>query len=128
MEAPEAIRQLREIGMYMKVVTIPGSERSGALDALIRAGSSAWVIKTRAIHELRNAIRHVSTVGSPYANEEMLALPPEEQLVVHYQPIVSLKDGQVVGFEALVRWQHPERGLHFLTRFFLLLRKPDTWK
>jgi diguanylate cyclase (GGDEF)-like protein/PAS domain S-box-containing protein len=31
-----------------------------------------------------------------------------EQLIVHYQPIVSLKDAALTGFEALVRWQHPD--------------------
>jgi diguanylate cyclase (GGDEF)-like protein/PAS domain S-box-containing protein len=34
-----------------------------------------------------------------------------EEFVVHYQPIVSLKTGGITGLEALVRWQHPERGL-----------------
>jgi diguanylate cyclase (GGDEF)-like protein len=34
-----------------------------------------------------------------------------QQLIVHYQPIVSTTDQQIRGFEALVRWKHPERGL-----------------
>jgi diguanylate cyclase (GGDEF)-like protein len=33
------------------------------------------------------------------------------QLVVHYQPTVRLIDGRTTGFEALVRWNHPDRGL-----------------
>ena len=34
-----------------------------------------------------------------------------QQFVLHYQPKVNMKKGSVVGVEALIRWQHPERGL-----------------
>jgi diguanylate cyclase (GGDEF)-like protein len=33
------------------------------------------------------------------------------QMVMHYQPEVDLRTGRTIGFEALVRWQHPQRGL-----------------
>ncbi len=33
------------------------------------------------------------------------------QLRLHYQPIYDLRQGEIAGFEALVRWQHPEKGL-----------------
>lgn len=33
------------------------------------------------------------------------------QLIAYYQPVHRLPSGEIIGFEALVRWQHPERGL-----------------
>ncbi len=39
------------------------------------------------------------------------ALATGKGLEVHYQPLISMESGQVEGFEALARWQHPTKGL-----------------
>jgi len=56
------------------------------------AMSEALILRTRTERELRQAIEH-------------------EELVLHYQPIMDLRSGLMAGVEALVRWQHPVRGL-----------------
>ncbi|XGV97107.1 MAG: EAL domain-containing protein [Leptolyngbya sp. BL-A-14] len=40
-----------------------------------------------------------------------------EEFRVYYQPVVSLVTGNLTGFEALIRWQHPERGLVYPAEF-----------
>jgi CheY-like chemotaxis protein len=119
MDAPDVIATLREVHPETKVITLTGSERPGALFASMRAGSSAWVRKTRAIQELRDAVRHVAA-GLPVTSEEMDSLPALDQLVLHYQPIFELASERIVGFEALTRWQHPERGLLYPDAFLPL--------
>jgi sensor c-di-GMP phosphodiesterase-like protein len=47
------------------------------------------------------------------------------EMVVHYQPVVDARDGRVVGAEALVRWQHPRRGLVMPDEFIELAEQSD---
>jgi diguanylate cyclase (GGDEF)-like protein/PAS domain S-box-containing protein len=49
----------------------------------------------------------------------------QEEFVLYYQPEVSLHDGKMVGFEALLRWQHPERGLLKPSAFVPLAEETD---
>jgi diguanylate cyclase (GGDEF)-like protein len=56
------------------------------------------------------AMREQVTVFIRTQNDLRRALEREE-LRVHYQPIVDLKTGVIVAMEALLRWEHPERGL-----------------
>lgn len=63
----------------------------------------------RAIESIRDPAREEDFPPSPAS-----ALPPlsaAPQFILHYQPIVSIANGTITSFEALVRWQHPERGL-----------------
>jgi diguanylate cyclase (GGDEF)-like protein len=48
-----------------------------------------------------------------------------DELVLHYQPVVFLPTGGCSGVEALVRWQHPERGLLHPADFLAVAERPE---
>jgi EAL domain-containing protein (putative c-di-GMP-specific phosphodiesterase class I) len=110
MDAPRAIQVILHETPLARIITLSGSERPGAFYASQQAGSSAWVRKTRAIQELRDAVVDVAR-GRPVLSEEVVSVPSLSELVLHYQPIIKLENERLAGFEALVRWQHPTRGL-----------------
>jgi diguanylate cyclase (GGDEF)-like protein/PAS domain S-box-containing protein len=66
-----------------------GRNRCVLFDEEMRAGA---VLRLEVERELRHAL-------------------DREELALHYQPVINLRTGDVTGLEALVRWQHPKRGL-----------------
>ncbi len=74
--------------------------------ALYRAKSMG-----RGVH----AVYTPGSVNSPAApnplRAELQAAVEHDELVLHYQPIVDLREGKVSSFEALMRWKHPSRGM-----------------
>ncbi len=74
------------------------------------AGKSGYVVFDDAMHELVKANLKLET--------ELRHALQRSEFRVYYQPVIELATGRLTGFEALVRWAHPERGLvapeHFL--------------
>jgi diguanylate cyclase (GGDEF)-like protein len=56
---------------------------------------------------------------------ELLRAIENDELVLHYQPVIHLPSRRCSGVEALVRWQHPERGLLFPGDFLPTARQHD---
>jgi EAL domain-containing protein (putative c-di-GMP-specific phosphodiesterase class I) len=56
-------------------------------------------------------VAHHDVVTRMTVRTELQQAIPDNQFVLYFQPTVDLLSERIVGFEALVRWQHPERGL-----------------
>ena len=64
-------------------------------------GSSPWYSRDNDLND-KSRLSLIAELRQAIRNDE---------LVLHYQPRISLKTGELTGCEALVRWEHPERGL-----------------
>jgi Amt family ammonium transporter len=69
-------------------------------------------------------MNHRST-GHFSLESELHGALEKNQLSMHYQPIVNLSTRELVGFEALMRWQHPERGMVPPSVFIPLAEQSD---
>ena len=71
----------------------------------------------RGCYQVFDQTMHRSVVALLKLETELRQAVEKRQFLMHYQPIVSLEDTRIVGFEGLIRWRHPERGLVSPTRF-----------
>jgi diguanylate cyclase (GGDEF)-like protein len=63
---------------------------------------------------------HTAAVRRLQLETDLYRAVANQEFLVHYQPILSLTTGRLAGFEALVRWQHPEQGLIYPGEFIPL--------
>jgi len=61
--------------------------------------------------EIFDTAMHTRAVTLLRLESDLRRALEKDELCVYYQPIVSLTSGELHGFEALVRWRHPERGI-----------------
>jgi diguanylate cyclase (GGDEF)-like protein len=98
-----------EVSLGIALAPMHASDYDGLLQ---RADSAMYAAKRG------NTIYAVHTVEHEAAHRQKLALASdlrraieEGQLALHYQPKAALATGEVSGVEALVRWNHPDRGM-----------------
>jgi len=65
----------------------------------------------KACHVMFDPTMHAEARTVLWLETDLRKALANSEFVVHYQPIVSMAGNQLIGFEALVRWQHPSRGL-----------------
>jgi diguanylate cyclase (GGDEF)-like protein len=85
-----------------------------SVDVLLKNSDTAMY---HAKEQGRNNFQYYSNAMNAEANERLMLegevrhATEREEFVVYYQPQIDLRSGRIVGAEALVRWQHPQRGL-----------------
>jgi diguanylate cyclase (GGDEF)-like protein len=84
-----------------------------AADLVMEADTAMYAAKAQphsSIKVFEPALLYARRLQSAMVTELREAIR-QDQLTLHYQPVVELATGRIEGVEALVRWNHPERGL-----------------
>ena len=105
--------------------TSPDYKRS---DDLLRDADTAMYrakSKGQARIEIFDAPMHTQTLRMLQMEAGLRQALKKNQLRLHYQPILSLKSGKITGVEALLRWQHPKRGLLLPGEFLSLAEETE---
>lgn len=100
------------LSVSVGVVFVKGGE-AGAAEVLRDADAAMYRAKGggKGRFELFDAQMRASLVARLQTEADLRRALENGELRLHYQPVADLADGRLVGAEALVRWQHPERGL-----------------
>jgi diguanylate cyclase (GGDEF)-like protein len=96
------------------------------LPTLLKAADSAmYAAKEAGKHRYafyRPEFTHQAEQRLQLENELRIAIE-SDQMVLHYQPKINLKSGKLMGVEALVRWEHPKKGLIFPNDFIPIIER-----
>ncbi|MFW6080346.1 MAG: EAL domain-containing protein [Desulfosalsimonas sp.] len=99
----------------------PEDEEISVDNLLIQADSAMYHAKDQGIGWAFYKPEHQKIATKKALMESMLRRSmANNELLIHYQPVRDLKTGQWVGVEALVRWDHPERGIVAAAEFLPL--------
>lgn len=100
-----------------------GAERYERPEQALRdADIAMYEAKDRgnASYEIFDAKMHANILDRMQLETDLRGAVDRNELILYYQPIVDLKTQRLTGFEALVRWHHPKRGLIYPMEFIPL--------
>jgi diguanylate cyclase (GGDEF)-like protein/PAS domain S-box-containing protein len=103
-----------EIFTTASIGIAPGSAGyRNVLDLLRDADSAMYRAKAlgKSRHEIFDSAMHEQALEVLKLETDLRRAIERNEFLLHYQPIVSLADGSLRGFEALVRWKHADRGM-----------------
>ena len=94
-------------------MTFAGTHGDNADELLRNADAAMYRAKSqgKGCYRIYEAEMHSAALARLELDSDLRRALQDDEFVVHYQPIVSLAADRVVSLEALVRWQHPNRGL-----------------
>jgi diguanylate cyclase (GGDEF)-like protein len=92
-------------------IVLSGAEYKRTDDILRDADIAMYRAKGlgRGRYEMFNSAMLVSAMTRLELEADLRKALEHQEFIIHYQPILELENGRIVGFEALVRWQHPTR-------------------
>jgi len=94
-------------------IAFSGTGYSAAVDMLGAANTAMSRAKAqgKARYEMCDPGMHNAATGRFRLETDLRRATEREEFLLHYQPIVSLRDSRIIGCEGLVRWQRPDYGL-----------------
>jgi diguanylate cyclase (GGDEF)-like protein/PAS domain S-box-containing protein len=94
-------------------IALTGPDVDGAEELLRNADIAMYAAKGEGKSRVRvfEPAMYAETLDRVELIDTLAQAEARGELVLHYQPIVALETGRAIGAEALIRWQHPERGL-----------------
>jgi diguanylate cyclase (GGDEF)-like protein len=123
LQAPFVLEELTlHLDASFGVALVSQDEDEGDVDLVLqRADLAMYQAKSSGSGlETYSHLRHGGAADRLVTTEELRSALYNDQLVLHYQPKLTIATGEVGGVEALVRWQHPARGLLYPDDFIAL--------